>query len=188
MLNKRNATGIALIGLMALTVLLPLKIQSQQKELPNILWITSEDNSDYFVGCYGNSFATTPNLDKMASEGFMYTRAYANSPVCAPARNTIISGIYAASNGNEQMRSTYAMTEIARLYPEYLRDAGYYCTNNSKTDYNYNGDYNVIWDECSTKAHYKNRKEGQPFFAVFNLMTTHESMIHKQIPAEELEA
>lgn len=186
MLNKRKATTIALIGLLAMTVLQPLKSQSQQKDLPNILWITSEDNSDYFIGCYGNTFATTPNLDQLASEGFLYSRAYANCPVCSPARNTIISGIYAASNGNEQMRSTYAMTEVAKLYPEYLRDAGYYCTNNYKTDYNYNGDYNAIWDACSNKAHYNNRKEGQPFFAVFNLMTTHESMIHRQIPTEEL--
>lgn len=186
MLNKIKAYGIVTMGFVALTVLFPLKSQSQQKELPNIIWITSEDNSDYFIGCYGNSFATTPNLDQLASEGFLYSRAYANCPVCSPARNTIISGIYAASNGNEQMRSTYAMTEVAKLYPEYLREAGYYCTNNYKTDYNYDGDYNVIWDECSTKADYSKRKEGQPFFAVFNLMTTHESMIHRQIPTEEL--
>ncbi len=156
------------------------------EELPNILWITSEDNSAYFLGCYGNEMATTPNLDKLATEGFRYTNAFANSPVCAPARNTIISGVYAASNGNEQMRSTYAKSDDVKLYPEYLRELGYYCTNNSKTDYNYKGDYNIIWDECSDSATYMNRGEGQPFFAVFNLMTTHESRIFMQTPTEEL--
>ena len=81
--------------------------EQEPKELPNILWIVSEDNSEYFTGCYGNSFATTPNIDKLASEGFLYSRAYANAPVCAPARNTIITGVYACSGGNQHMRSQY---------------------------------------------------------------------------------
>ncbi|MCK3685757.1 sulfatase [Maribellus sp. YY47] len=160
----------------------------QKAELPppNILMITSEDNSAYFLGCYGNEMATTPNLDKLASEGFMYTHAFANCPVCAPARNTILTGVYAASNGNEHMRSKYAKSEIVKTYPEYFREAGYYCTNNVKTDYNYSGDWNAIWDDRSRKATYKNRAPGQPFFAVFSNTTTHESMIHNQIPASEL--
>ena len=155
-------------------------------ELPNILMITSEDNSAYFLGCYGNEMATTPNLDKLASEGFLYSHAFANCPVCAPARNTILTGVYAASNGNEQMRSKYAKSDIVKTYPEYLREAGYYCTNNVKTDYNYGGDWNAIWDDCSRKATYRNRAPGQPFFAVVSNFTTHESQIHKQIPAAEL--
>ena len=62
-------------------------------ELPNILWLTSEDNSP-MLGCYGDNFATTPNLDQLATEGFLYTHAYANAPVCAPTRNTILSSAY----------------------------------------------------------------------------------------------
>lgn len=158
----------------------------QTNDLPNILMITSEDNSAYFLGCYGNEMATTPNLDKLAAEGFRYTLAFANSPVCAPARNTIVTGVYAASNGNENMRSKYAKSEGVKTYPEYFREAGYYCTNNVKTDYNYAGDWDAIWDECSKTATYKNRAEGQPFFAVFSNTTTHESKIHKQIPSAEL--
>jgi arylsulfatase A-like enzyme len=156
------------------------------EELPNILWLTSEDNSP-FLGCYGDEFATTPNLDKLASEGFLYTHAYANAPVCAPTRNTILTGVYANSGGNEHMRSSYPKSDIVKTYPEYLREIGYYCTNNSKTDYNI-GDFDdkSIWDECSNKAHYKNRKEGQPFFAVFNTTISHESSIHNSIPSEQL--
>ncbi len=155
-------------------------------ELPNILWITSEDNSR-LLGCYGDAFATTPNLDRMASEGFRYTNAYANTPVCAPARNTIITGVYACSNGNEQMRSRYSKSESVRYYTEYLHERGYYCTNNSKTDYNTSSvDLDMMWDECSKKAHYKNRREGQPFFAIFNITTSHESSIHKSIPDDQL--
>jgi len=159
------------------------------KDLPNILWITSEDNSEYFVSCYGNSFATTPNIDNLAGEGFMYTNAFSAHPVSAPSRNSIITGAYANSNGNIPMRSTYAKSDVVRTYPEYLRQAGYYCTNNSKTDYNTSSiDPNEIWDESSNKAHYKNRPEGKPFFAVFNLTSSHESNVNRgqKIPVGEL--
>jgi len=151
-------------------------------ELPNIIWLTSEDNSPFF-GCYGDKFSTTPNFDKLASEGFLYTHAYANAPVCAPTRNTILTGVYACSGGNEHMRSNYPKSDIVKTYPEYLREIGYYCTNNVKTDYNLgNFDDKAIWDDCSNKAHYKNRKNGQPFFAVFNCTISHESSLHKSIP------
>ncbi len=158
----------------------------EPRELPNILWITSEDNST-FLGCYGDEFATTPNLDKLASEGFLYTHAYANAPVCAPARNTIISGIYAISGGNQHMRSKYKKSEVIKPYPLFLRELGYYCTNNSKTDYNIQVDQvDDLWDENSNEAHYSKRAEGQAFFAIFNIGISHESSIHKSIPSEEL--
>lgn len=159
---------------------------NETPELPNILWITSEDNSR-FLGCYGDSFATTPNLDQLASEGFLYTNAYANTPVCAPARNTIITGVHACSNGHEQMRSRYAKSESVRYYTEYLMAKGYYCTNNSKTDYNTSSvDLEEMWHECSREAHYRNRAEGQPFFAIFNITTSHESSIHRSTPDDQL--
>ncbi len=156
------------------------------EELPNILWLTSEDNSP-LLGCYGDDFATTPNLDKLATQGFLYTHAYANAPVCSPARNTILTGVYACSNGSQHMRSYYPLSETVKPYPVYLREAGYYCTNNSKTDYNTNNvDVNAIWDESSKTAHWKNRPEGKPFFAVFNTTISHESCIHKSIPNGQL--
>ena len=184
--TKQSAIAMASIAAASVSGCINLK---PPKELPNILWITSEDNSAYFVSCYGNSFATTPNIDKLAEEGFLYAHAYCNIPVSAPARNTILTGAYSASNGNEPMRSTYVKSESVRTYPEYLREAGYYCTNNSKTDYNTSSvNPNEIWDESSNKAHYKNRPEGKPFFAVFNLTTSHESSIQRNqtIPAGEL--
>ncbi|WP_200976318.1 sulfatase [Echinicola sp. 20G] len=158
----------------------------QTKDLPNIIWLTSEDNSP-FAGCYGDQFATTPNMDHLASEGFLYTHAYANAPVCAPARNTIITGVYANSGGNQHMRSHYPKSDIIQLLPELLRKAGYYCTNNSKEDYNMDPEQAAdIWDESSRKAHYKNRPAGKPFFAVFNNTISHESSIHKSIPNKSL--
>ncbi len=180
---KQTAIGLAILTGLAAAC----EPNGSQVELPNILWITSEDNSAYFTGAYGNSFATTPNIDRLAREGFLYTHAYGTNAVCAPSRNTIITGAHSASNGNENMRSAYAKSDVVRTYPEYLRRAGYYVTNNSKTDYNTPSiDPAEIWDESSNEAHYRNRPEGKPFFAVFNLTTSHESSIHTQIPTEEL--
>lgn len=157
------------------------------QELPNILWLTSEDNSP-FAGCYGDSLATTPNLDQLASAGFLYTHAYANAPVCAPARNTIITGVYANSGGHQHMRSYYPKSNQIRFFPQFLREKGYYCTNNHKQDYNMVANQIIdVWDESSREAHYKNRQAGQPFFAVFNTGISHESSIHTSIPTEELE-
>ncbi|MBS9462885.1 sulfatase [Flagellimonas sp. 389] len=158
--------------------------KSEEKPPPNILWIVSEDNSAY-LGCYGDSLAITPNLDKMAREGHLYTHAYANAPVCAPARNTIITGVYANSNGSQHMRSNNLLSETVRFFPEHLREKGYYCTNNEKEDYNTTVT-RTIWDESSETAHYRNRKDGQPFFHVRNIHTTHESRLHDSIPLSEL--
>jgi len=182
--NLFNLTQPVILAFLILTILAcKEKIPA---ELPNILWLTSEDNSP-FLGCYGDKFATTPNLDKLASEGFMYTHAYANAPVCAPTRNTILTGVYACSGGNQHMRSYYPKSDILKTYPEYLHKAGYYCTNNVKTDYNLgNFDDKAIWDDCSRTAHYKNRPKGKPFFAVFNTTISHESSVHKWTPSEEL--
>lgn len=151
-----------------------------QHERPNILWIVSEDNSP-FLGSYGDAFATTPRLDKLAEEGVLYERVFSSAPVCAPSRSTLITGVSPTSMGTEHMRSQYRIPDLIRLFPEYLRKAGYYTTNNAKTDYNLSpleGRMNDAWDESSNKATYKNRDPGQPFFAVFNTAISHESSIH----------
>ena len=184
-MNSRQLLVPAIGGLFAMNLASGCA-ESRPEELPNILWITSEDNSP-FAGCYGDSFAHTPNMDKLASEGFMYTHAFANAPVCAPSRNTILTGVYANSGGHQHMRSQYPKSDLIKPYPVYLREAGYYCTNNSKQDYNLPGEQVAdIWDESSPKAHYNNRPEGKPFFAVFNSMISHESSLHKRTPREEL--
>jgi choline-sulfatase len=142
---------------------------------PNILWITAEDIGPE-LGCYGDAYADTPNLDRLAARGLRYAACWSNAPVCAPARTAIISGVYPTSTGSEHMRSQADMPSFMRMYPQLLREQGYYCTNNSKEDYNLAKPPGV-WDESSGKAHYKNREPGQPFFAIFNFTTSHESQI-----------
>lgn len=150
---------------------------------PNILWITSEDHGPQ-MGCYGDTFATTPNVDRLAAKGMIYLHCWSNAPVCAPARTTLISGLYPPSTGAEHMRSMVPFPRGKMMYPQYLREAGYYCTNNAKEDYNL-AKPGEVWNVSSRMGHWKNRPAGKPFFAVFNSEKSHESKIrvrpHKQV-------
>ena len=146
-----------------------------QPARPNILWLTSEDNGPQ-LGAYGDRFATTPNLDALARRGVRYTRAWSTAPVCAPARTALITGLYPSSLGAGHMRSLVPMPAGMMLFPELLRRAGYYTTNNVKEDYNVVKS-EAVWDASSAAAHWRNRPAGRPFFAVFNSTLTHESAI-----------
>lgn len=163
-----------------LTLACPLLAQDR----PNILWIVSEDNSSHWLGCYGNPQAKTPRIDALAKEGIVFEHAYSNAPVCAVARATILMGAYSPTMGTQHMRSRHAIPQKYRPNVEYLRAAGYYCTNNSKTDYNFKGNDDSYWDESSGKAHYKNRPDGKPFFAIFNFTESHESSLFDNKPAK----
>ncbi|MFK7788574.1 MAG: sulfatase [Phycisphaeraceae bacterium] len=169
-------------------------IHAEDSKPLNIVWLSVEDMSPW-IGPYGDKTVPTPNLDKLAAQGVTYENAFATSPVCAPARSSIITGMFATRIGTMQMRngnpSKSAIQKdpdaykdipgyeglppaFVRCFPEHLRAAGYYCTNASKKDYQFKEPV-TVWDESSNKAHWKNRAKGQPFFAVFNHTGTHES-------------
>lgn len=171
---------------------------------PNFLWIVCEDISPT-LPMYGDSTAQTPHLSTLAEEGVIYDLAFAPVGVCAPSRSSIITGMYPTSIGTMHMRTGKDIfswgkraykTSVPRLdvagdsireyavvippevkcFTEYLRTAGYYCTNNQKTDYQFAAPI-TAWDENNAKAHWRNRPEGAPFFSVFNIGTTHESRL-----------
>jgi arylsulfatase A-like enzyme len=149
---------------------------------PNILWLVSEDNFP-FIGAYGDPLAHTPTIDALATSGVRYANAFSSAPVCAPSRYAIITGMCPESAGPAQhMRAEGRVPAFLHGFPKYLRDAGYYCTNNAKTDYNAVLDMKAMWDESSERAHWRNRPAGAPFFAVFNFMTTHESRMFRETP------
>lgn len=144
---------------------------------PNILWLSSEDNHT-FLGCYGDKLARTPNLDKLAKEGILYERCFAQ-PVCAPSRFALITGSFAVSSGPAgHMRAGGKIPQAMRGFPALLREAGYYTSNNAKTDYNSPVSIKDTWDANGNQAHWRKRaKPEQPFFSVFNHEVTHESCL-----------
>ncbi len=148
----------------------------QPLDRPNILWVTSEDMSPN-LGSFGDVYAVTPNLDRLADRGVRYRNAFAPIGVCAPARSSLILGMYAPSVGSHHMQSWARLPDSIRLYSQHLRQAGYYCTNNWKQHYNLETVPEDAWDESSRQAHWRNRRPGQPFFAIFNLNFSHESQI-----------
>ncbi len=160
---------------------LAVPLLAQPAERPNILWITCEDSSPD-LGCYGDPEARTPNLDRLARQGARFTNAFSVAGVCAPSRSAIITGMYPSSIGTHHMRSKGVPPPFVRCFTEYLRAAGYYCTNNVKTDYNFDCPL-TAWDENSRTAHWRGRDKGQPFFSVFNHTVTHESQI--RVDAEQ---
>lgn len=169
-----------------------------QAARPNILWLVIEDMGPY-LSMYGDSTVETPNLSRLAREGITYTNVYSTSGVCAPSRAALALGMYPSSVGANHMR-TSSHTEAtglpryeavpppeARMLSHYLREAGYYATNNYKTDYQFKEPRNA-WDENSVYAHWRHRPAGQPFFSVVNFTTTHESGLFEPYGIRRIES
>lgn len=151
---------------------------NKTEEKPNILWITIEDTSPQFVGYAGNEQVKTPVIDQLAREGVIFTNAFSSGPVCSASRSTLITGVNTEQLGTGNHRSKYPIPEYIRGFPAYLRDVGYYTSNNVKTDYNTSREKDLIasaWDESSNKAGWWNRGEGQNFFSVVNFTNCHQS-------------
>lgn len=145
---------------------------------PNVLWVTIEDTSPHFIGCYGNADARTPVIDRLAREGVRFTNAFSTGTVCAPSRCTIITGVRTYELGTGHHRSEFPLPDFVKGFPYYLRQQGYYVTNNNKTDYNIAHQDAFIretWSERSLKAGWWGRQPGQPFFAVVNFEDSHQS-------------
>ncbi|MBA4105497.1 MAG: sulfatase [Pirellula sp.] len=162
-------------------VLLALATDAQAADRPNILWLSTEDMSPN-LGCYGDADAHTPHIDELAAAGIRFDDAFVPCPVCATCRSSIITGVYSAALGTHHMRSKVKLPQKIRCFPEYLRQAGYYCTNNEKQDYNFKTPPDT-WNESSFNASWQNRPTQEtPFFAVFNFTGTHESSIRGDEP------
>lgn len=173
----RNLTSAILVGAAAAVF-----AQCPAAEQPNILWISAEDLSAATCGCYGGQ-AQTPRLDALASAGLRFDAAFSAAPVCAPSRSAIITGIMPTTLGSLPMRCRATPPPFVVGFPKLLREAGYYCTNNSKTDYNVAPRFDAGWDDSGRKAHWRNRPDpARPFFAVFNLGVTHESGLFGDTP------
>ena len=172
------------IFLMACCIFVLLASPAVAADRPNILWLSAEDIGPH-LGCYGYEIET-PAIDAFSRGSLRFKNAWSTYPVCAPARTTVITGMYATSLGAGNMRCAAAKPASLKLLPELLRDSGYYCTNNSKKDYNLK-DVADVWNQSSSKAHWKNRPEEKPFFAVFNFTGTHESKIRNKNHEQQID-
>ena len=145
---------------------------------PNFVWFTSEDNSVHFSRLYNEDGIAMPTIEKLASHGLIFEHAFSNAPVCSVARTTLLTGAYAPRIGAQYHRRSkmVPVPDGGKMYPWYLQQAGYYTTNNSKTDYNVLVDQG--WDESSSDASWRGRQKDQPFFHVQNTALTHESSLH----------
>ncbi len=169
----------------AFSTALILLTASLSAQKPNIIWLSCEDISAH-LGCYDDPHAITPNLDNLSTEGVRYTHAFTSAGVCAPCRSGIITGMYQTTLGTQHMRGSARLPEMVRPFPAYLREAGYYCTNNSKQDYQFVTPKDV-WDDSNGKAHWRNRPDDkQPFFSVFNFSGCHESGIASESKYKEV--
>ncbi|MBT4399043.1 MAG: sulfatase [Bacteroidetes bacterium] len=153
-------------------------LSCSQSPLPNILWITIEDTSPQFIGYEGNEAVHTPNIDKLAREGVRFANAFATAPVCSSSRSTLITGCRTEALGTGNHRSAMPIPDAILGFPQYLRNLGYYTSNNSKTDYNTSAARRIIdsaWNESSGKAGWWKRESDQNFFSVFNYNSSHQS-------------
>jgi len=173
--------------------------QTEKETLPNIVWLVAEDQSPEWFPMYGDSTISLPNLESLANDGVKFTNAVAPVPVCAPARSSLITGMYPSTLGTHNMRThapwrgkgnkPYPNLDIpsyspivpdgVRMFTEYLRKKGYYAANGPKEDYNFEKT-DAAWDESSSERHWRKRKGAQPFFTVFNFSVCHESQIWKR--------
>ena len=171
----------------------------QKQYQPNIVWLVAEDQSQHFFPFYGDKSVNLTNISFLLENGIIYDDMNSPYPVCAPARSGIITGMYPNSIGTGNMRAlsdyrnirneneasletpyySSKLAESIKPFTQILRENGYYCTNNSKRDYNFKL-RDEAWDDSSDDATWENREEGKPFFSVFNFNVTHESQIWKR--------
>ena len=170
-----------LFGILFVVMLVPGYLAAEI-ERPNILWLTSEDNSAEWIGCYGNRLARTPNIDRLATEGFRYTHAFANIAVCSPTRGSWITGVHALSLGIQPMRSRNEIPhDRIAYYPDLLRACGYFTGNSRKTDYNIGGRADKdCWDHQGN-VNWEQLPGREPFFQVVNFNASHESRAHGSV-------
>lgn len=168
--------ALAILSCQSLLIGCSLPVEKKVTLKPNIIWLIAEDISPA-LGCYGDSLATTPNLDRLASNGMIFTNAWSTAPICAPSRSSLITGMYATSLGTQHLRSEVNFPPHLKRLPELIKEAGYFTTNRDKTDYNFSAE--GMFDHISSEiTPWRHRKDGQPFFSFINIGPSHEGAVN----------
>lgn len=148
----------------------------QAKVQPNILWLFQEDLSPW-LGCYGHQVqkGETPVLDAMAESGIRFSRAYVPAPVCSICRSAIITGTNQIRFGAHEHRSRRGKAELPlpegmKTIPELMTEAGYFCFNVGKTDYNF--EHSTVYQNVPKNLRntpWRASPKGKPFFGQIQL-------------------
>ncbi len=172
-----KATGSTAAAVLLGSVL-PLGCRRKQKF--NILWIIAEDICPD-LGCYGNPFVYTPNIDKLAEEGLRFANAFTTSPVCSPSRSALMTGMYQTSidahNHRSHRNDDFKLPPPVKPVTDYMQKAGYFTANvtepapglkvSGKTDINF------AVDRLFDGKHWSQRQAGKMFCAQINLPWSH---------------
>ena len=137
---------------------------------PNILLLVGEDTGLH-LGCYGDTDARTPVLDRLASEGLRATRAFTHCPVCAPSRSGFVTGRYPYSFGTHLMRSH--LHDPPPMFTRALKGAGWRVSWPSKTDFNFTMGHREFSDTSDWEQ--EGLPKQDPWLCYTNLHLTHES-------------
>ncbi|MGA0133517.1 MAG: sulfatase [Opitutales bacterium] len=147
---------------------------------PNIVLVIGEDMGPD-TGAYGCKDAVTPNMDRLAREGALFTRAFTHVGVCAPTRSGMVTGLYPLKYGAQNMRSV--VINPPRPFTEKLRAAGYHVMWPGKTDFQGVSEKELA-DDRKLWVNYSKQPLGQlspkpkePFFAYINDTVSHESQV-----------
>ncbi|MDU0356435.1 sulfatase [Paraglaciecola aquimarina] len=153
--------------------------RTSHNKQPNFLWLISEDNSKHFLKLYNQAGASMPMVEELAEQGLIFDNAFSNAPVCSTARSTLATGAYAPRIGTLNHRTVKPVKLPVGFEPfsESLKKAGYYTTNNFKSDYNFAG-LEAFWNKSEKGANWRERAENQPFFHIQSWKQTHEHTLH----------
>ncbi|MEM7623843.1 MAG: sulfatase, partial [Planctomycetota bacterium] len=164
-----------LIALLASLTIAAFGIKATAEDRPNFLLITSEDMSPN-LGCYGDADAITPHLDRLALRGNVYSAAFANAPICSPARTALLFSMYQTRLGAGNHRSRANTPPGLLGFASHLREAGYFCTNHPKVDYNTPDAWKIERATYDRGRDWRAAgRKGRPFLSIINLAISHQS-------------
>ncbi len=149
---------------------------------PNILWIVADDlGAD--LGCYGTPAVKTPNLNKLAGQGALFSNCFTVTAVCSPSRSALMTGMYPVSIDCHQHRThkdaKKSLPEGIEPITEYFEKAGYFTSNGQFPNKDRAGktDYNFVADSIFDGTDWSQRKPGQAFFSQIQVHSPHRPFI-----------
>ncbi len=145
------------------------------QDRPNFLWISNHDSSAWNYGCYGDQYADTPNIDRLAAEGVRYTNAFTAGPICSPSRTSIYTGMHPTTLGTHHHRSKVIRPTGVELLNTMLTNAGYACTE-PDNDINLYVSKEEREQYYSSDDFWEKRPEDKPFFLYYKQTNSHASV------------